>query len=59
VLGRWSVGYELGLACHNALSRSLTYLDLLATGHSINLGEEVELCMTGENDKTKLLEFWK
>jgi hypothetical protein len=50
MFARWSARCELDLACHNALSASPTYFNLLATGHSINPGEEAELGMTEENE---------
>jgi hypothetical protein len=50
---RWSATWKLGLACHNALSTSLAYFNLLATGYSTDLSEgEAELGMTeGNKDK--------
>jgi hypothetical protein len=46
----WSATRKLGLACHNALSTSLAYFNLLAIGHSADLGEEAGLGMTEENE---------
>jgi hypothetical protein len=41
---------KVGVALSQCTQYKLAYFDLLATGHSAELGEEAELDMTEENE---------